>query len=53
VFLPASDLKWVDLDPKGGHTTSCDKAADCVFFVEANGKFDLKPVEAATAPAKK
>jgi anti-sigma factor ChrR (cupin superfamily) len=34
------------------HTTSCDKAADCVFFVESQGAFDLKPAEAATAPAK-
>ena len=35
------------------HTTSCDKASDCVFFVESNGKFDLKPVEAGKTPAKK
>lgn len=35
------------------HTTSCDKAADCLFFVESNGAFDLKPVEAGKAPAKK
>ena len=35
------------------HTTSCDPAADCVFFVEANGKFDLSVVQApAAAPAK-
>jgi anti-sigma factor ChrR (cupin superfamily) len=34
------------------HTTSCDKSADCVFFVESNGAFDLKPVEAGKAPAK-
>lgn len=119
VFIPASDLKWTDLDPKGApgvkvadlwgnhakgafgaylklpagfttplhththamkvifvsgtyvqapegkpevrlgpgsymmqpggnyrHTTSCDKSADCVFFVESSGAFDLKPVEA-------
>jgi hypothetical protein len=26
------------------HTTSCDPASDCVFFVESNGAFDLKPV---------
>ena len=32
------------------HTTSCDKASDCVFFTQANGKFDLKPVG---VPAKK
>src|SRR4029453_2368791 len=35
------------------HTTSCDKASECVFFVESNGKFDLKPVEAGKGPAKK
>ena len=28
------------------HTTSCDKSADCVFFVESSGAFDLKVVEA-------
>ena len=35
------------------HTTSCDKTSECLFFVESNGSFDLKPVEAGTAPAKK
>jgi hypothetical protein len=34
------------------HITTCDKAADCVFFVESTGPFDLKIVEAAKAPAK-
>jgi hypothetical protein len=34
------------------HTTSCDKGADCVFFVESNGAFDLKPVDAGKAPGK-
>ena len=126
VFVPAGDLKWTDLDPKGApgvkiadvwgnhtkgaygafikfpagfttplhthtnavkivivsgtyiqapegkpevrlapgsymtqpggnyrHTTSCDKASECVFFVESNGKFDLKLVEAGKAPSKK
>jgi hypothetical protein len=126
VFMPASDLKWTDLDPKGApgvkvadlwgdhakgafgaffklpagfvaplhththamkvvfmsgtyiqapegksevrlgprsymmqpggnyrHTTSCDKASECLFFVESNGKFDLKLVEVGKAPAKK
>jgi anti-sigma factor ChrR (cupin superfamily) len=126
VFMPAADLKWTDLDPKGApgvkvanlwgdhakgafgaffklppgfttplhthtnamkavflsgtyiqapdgkaetrlgpgsymmqpggnyrHTTSCDKSAECLFFVESNGKFDLKPVEAPKPPAKK
>ena len=35
------------------HTTSCDKASDCVFFAESKGKFDLKLVDAGNAPAKK
>jgi anti-sigma factor ChrR (cupin superfamily) len=39
------------------HTTACDKASECVFFLESKGKFDLKPVAApkaaAAAPAKK
>ena len=35
------------------HTTACEKASECVFFVQSTGKFDLKPVEAAKAPAKK
>ena len=35
------------------HTTSCDKASECLFFIEGSGKFDLKPVEAAKAPEKK
>ena len=35
------------------HTTACDKASECMFFAERNGKFDIKPVEAAKAPAKK
>ena len=26
------------------HITSCDRASDCVFFVESDGPFDLKPV---------
>ena len=30
------------------HTTSCDQASDCVFFVESKGAFDLQP--AASAP---
>jgi hypothetical protein len=33
------------------HTTSCDKASECLFFVEGSGKFDLKPV-GTKAPAK-
>jgi hypothetical protein len=27
------------------HITRCDAAADCVFFVESDGPFDLHPVE--------
>jgi anti-sigma factor ChrR (cupin superfamily) len=39
------------------HTTACDKASECVIYLESKGKFDLKPVAApkaaAAAPAKK
>lgn len=35
------------------HTTSCDKASECLFFVESGGAFDLKPVPAGNPPAKK
>jgi anti-sigma factor ChrR (cupin superfamily) len=35
------------------HTTSCSQAADCVFFVESDGAFDLKPVAVGkSAPPK-
>ncbi|MBA3727449.1 MAG: DUF4437 domain-containing protein [Armatimonadetes bacterium] len=34
------------------HTTSCDKASDCVFLVESKGNFDLKPVNSGKAGAK-
>ena len=34
------------------HTTSCDKASDCVFFVESDGAFDLKPVETGKGAAR-
>ncbi|HKA35853.1 MAG TPA: DUF4437 domain-containing protein [Thermoanaerobaculia bacterium] len=35
------------------HSTGCDKASECLFYIEGDGKFDLTPVEAARAPAKK
>jgi anti-sigma factor ChrR (cupin superfamily) len=35
------------------HTTACDPASECVFFAESAGKFDIKMVEEAKAPAKK
>jgi hypothetical protein len=39
------------LQPGGNyrHTTSCDPAAECVFFVEGRGKFDLKVVQPPAA----
>jgi len=35
------------LQPGGNyrHTTTCDKASDCVFLVESIGAFDFKPVD--------
>lgn len=43
------------LQPGGNyrHTTSCGKASECVFFMESDGAFDLKPVAAGNPPAKK
>lgn len=40
------------LQPGGNyrHTTACDKASDCVLFVNSDGPFDLKVVEAEKAP---
>lgn len=35
------------------HRTACDKASECLIFGESKGAFDLKPVEAGKAPAKK
>jgi hypothetical protein len=42
------------LQPGGNyrHTTSCDKASECLFFVESNGAFDLKLVEPGKAAGK-
>ncbi|HEV8177571.1 MAG TPA: DUF4437 domain-containing protein [Gemmatimonadales bacterium] len=33
------------------HTTRCDQASECLFFVESNGAFDLQPAAAGKAPA--
>ena len=32
------------------HITRCDKASDCVFFMESDGPFDLIPVAGGSAP---
>ncbi|HEV8232146.1 MAG TPA: cupin domain-containing protein [Thermoanaerobaculia bacterium] len=34
------------------HTTACDAASECVFFLQSNRKFDIKIVEEKKAPAK-
>ena len=31
------------------HTTSCDPASECIFFVESSGAFDLHPAAAESA----
>lgn len=51
VRLPPSSYM---MQPGGNyrHTTRCDKASDCVFFVESNGAFDLKLVESGKAHTK-
>jgi Cupin domain. len=33
------------LTPTYKHTTACDKASECVFFMDGKGKFDVKLVE--------
>jgi quercetin dioxygenase-like cupin family protein len=33
------------LTPTYKHTTACDKASECVFFIEGKGKFDVNLVE--------
>ena len=37
------------LQPGGNykHTSACDKASECVMFIESSGPFDMHPVEAA------
>jgi len=41
------------LQPGGNyrHTTSCDQASECLFFVESDGAFDLHPVDAEKTAA--
>jgi anti-sigma factor ChrR (cupin superfamily) len=35
------------------HISTCDKASECVVFIESNGAFDIMPVDAGKASAKK
>jgi len=43
VRLPAGSYLF---DPAGyKHTTACDKASECVFFLEGDGKFDIVMAE--------
>ena len=53
VRLPAGSYLYLPSTYR--HTTACDKASECVFFIEGDRKFDVKMVEApkAKAPAKK
>ena len=51
VRLPAGS--YLKLPANYRHTTACDKASECVFFLEGGGKFDIKMVEEKKAPAKK
>jgi anti-sigma factor ChrR (cupin superfamily) len=34
------------------HSTACDAASECVFFIESSGKFGIKMVEETKKPAK-
>jgi anti-sigma factor ChrR (cupin superfamily) len=42
------------LQPGGNyrHTTTCDKASNCVFLVESEGPFDLKPIDVGKGATK-
>jgi len=33
------------------HVSGCDKASECILFIESTGPFDLKPVGNAAAPS--
>jgi hypothetical protein len=46
---PGSYLKQPGGDYQ--HTTRCEAGADCLFFVESSGAFDLKPVEPVKSKA--
>ena len=46
---PGSYLKQPGGDYQ--HTTRCERGADCLFFVESSGAFDLKPVEPVKSKA--
>jgi quercetin dioxygenase-like cupin family protein len=47
--LPAGS--YIFLPSTYKHTTKCDTDSECVFIVDANGKFDVKPVEEKKRPA--
>lgn len=40
VKIPAGSYLFQPANQK--HTTACDAASECVFFIESSGKFDLK-----------
>lgn len=42
VRIPAGSYLFQPANQK--HTTACDAASECVFFIESSQKFDLKPV---------
>lgn len=47
VRLPAGSYLFQPSNRR--HTTACDKASECVFFIESNRKFDIKMVDEARA----
>ena len=50
VRLPAGSYLFQPSNRR--HTSACDKASECIFFIESNRKFDIKMVEEKKAPAK-
>jgi quercetin dioxygenase-like cupin family protein len=50
VRLPAGSYLFQPANRR--HTTACDSASECVFFIESSGKFGVKMVEEKKTPAK-
>lgn len=49
VRVPAGSYLFQPANRK--HTTACDSASECVFFIESSGKFDVRMAEAKKAAA--
>jgi len=50
VRLPAGSYLFQPSNRR--HTSACDQASECVFFIESSRRFDLKMVEEKKTPGK-